>query len=306
MRPILGTCLRRARRAGLTSPLSSLQRFLASSTPPARHIKIDDEERQSLVLAATTTGRLSTHILRMILLTLVFLLVLALLLAYIIYKPPHLLIAFLQWKNPNVLWHVPLPSTSHVVALTIDDAPSDQTAKMLDLLKAYGAKATFFVIGSQISSYPALIQRMHHEGHEIGNHAWKDEPSTNLPLSELERQILEVESLIPANSRSAKYFRPGSGFFNRKMVNKVMEMGYRVVLGSIYPHDPQIHNPRMNAKHVLSMLRPGGIIIMHDRRSYSAEQLELILKGIATREWKAESLGGLLRIADETKMKKGA
>jgi peptidoglycan/xylan/chitin deacetylase (PgdA/CDA1 family) len=241
----------------------------------------------------------------MVLLTLLILLLVVLFLAYIIYKPPHLLISFLQWENPNVLWQVSLPSTSHIVALTIDDAPSDQTAKILDLLKFYGAKATFFVIGSQIASHPNLLQRMHDEGHEIGNHAWKDEPSISLPLSELERQILEVEALLPANSGSAKYFRPGSGIFNKKMVQKVMRMGYRVVLGSIYPHDPQIHSPKMNSKHVLSMLRPGGIIIMHDRRSYSAEQLELILKGMAGKEWKAESLGGLLKIGDDVNGKKG-
>lgn len=191
------------------------------------------------------------------------------------------------------------------MALTIDDAPSDQTAKMLDLLKVYSAKATFFVIGSQVAAHPDLLQRMHDEGHEIGNHAWKDEPSVSLPLSELERQIKEVESLVPSNPGSAKYFRPGSGFFNRKMVDRVVGLGYRVVLGSIYPHDPQIHNPVRNSKHVLSMLRPGGIIIMHDRRPYSAEQLELILRGMAGREWKAESLGGLLKIADAVEGKKG-
>lgn len=191
------------------------------------------------------------------------------------------------------------------MALTIDDAPSPQTAQILDLLKAYGAKATFFVIGSQIASHPDLVQRMHDEGHEIGNHAWRDEASISLPLSELERQILEVEALVPANAGTAKYFRPGSGFFSRRMVERVMELGYRVVLGSIYPHDAQIHNPERNARHVLSMLRPGGIIIMHDRRSYSAEQLEFVLRGIAARKWEAVSLGGLLSIADEVEGMKG-
>ena len=204
-----------------------------------------------------------------------------------------------------MLWQVALPSKSRVVALTIDDAPSDQTAQMLDLLKDYGAKATFFVIGSQIGAHPGLLRRMHDEGHEIGNHAWRDEASVSLPLSELERQIKEVESLVPPNAGGVKYFRPGSGFFNKKLVDRVMDLGYRVVLGSIYPHDPQIHNPVRNAKHVLSMLRPGGIIIMHDRRSYSAEQLKLILRGMAAKEWKAVSLGGLLEIAEKAKGRKG-
>lgn len=301
MRPVLGPLLRRARRTGLTSPFSLLQRLFTSSPAPPKHIKIDDEEQQSADSLFTTSQRPRPHILRMVLLALLSTLLLLLLLAYIIYKPPHLLISFLQWKNPNVLWHVPLPSKSRVVALTIDDAPSGETAKILDLLKVYGAKATFFVIGSQIAAHPDLLQRMHDEGHEIGNHAWRDEPSVSLPLSELERQIKEVESLIPPNPGSTKYFRPGSGIFNRKMVDGVMSLGYRVVLGSIYPHDPQIHNPVRNSRHVLSMLRPGGIIIMHDRRSYSAEQLELILRGMVVKEWKAESLGGLLKIAEKGK-----
>jgi peptidoglycan/xylan/chitin deacetylase (PgdA/CDA1 family) len=174
---------------------------------------------------------------------------------------------------------------------------------VLDLLKVYWAKATSFVIGSQIAAHPDLLQRMHDEGHEIGNHAWGDEPSVRLPLSEFERQIKEVEYLVPQNPGSAKHFRPGSRFFN-KIMDKIMSLGYRVVLGSIYPHDPQIHNLVRNSKHVLSMLRPGGIIIMHDRRPYSAEQSELILRGMAAKEWKAESLGGLLKIAEVVKGKK--
>lgn len=193
-----------------------------------------------------------------------------------------------------------------MVALTLDDAPSDQTSRMLDLLKSYNARATFFVIGSQIVAHPGLLQRMHDEGHEIGNHAWADEPSINLPLTELERQVKEVESLLPPNSPgSAKYFRPGSGFFSRKMVETVGTLGYRMVLGSIFPFDPQIHSARINSKYVLSRVRPGGVIIMHDRRDFSAEQLELVLEGLAAGDWKVESVGGLLGVAEDLKEKKG-
>lgn len=82
------------------------------------------------------------------------------------------------------------------------------------------------------------------------------------------------------------------------MVERATELGYRVVLGSIYPHDPQIHNARINANHVLSMARPGGIIIMHDRRSYSADEIELVLRGLKKRKFRVESLGGLLGVAE--------
>ncbi|KAA8576939.1 hypothetical protein EYC84_006972 [Monilinia fructicola] len=295
-------------RLSIGALIRRIQRFGSSSwsTPgQPKHVKIDDEERgvNSYDLPNRQQDRSPFTLMKMILLTLLALLSVVLLMGYIIYKPPKVVINYLQWKYPDVLFHIPLSNSHQVVALTIDDAPSGETARILDLLKIYDAKATFFVIGGQVASHPEIIQRIHNEGHELGNHAWADEPSISLPLSELERQIKEVEALLPANRPiagskvSPKYFRPGSGFFNGQMLGIARELGYRVALGSIYPHDPQIHNPRVNAKHVLSMARPGGIIIMHDRRSYSATQLELILGGLKKRKFRVESLGGLLGVA---------
>lgn len=304
---LCNTIIRRARRRhGIFSVWAWIYNQLKWSYTPARHVKIDDEERlldndQSPIPWKHNLIRIFV----MIILGLLALLILAVLIAYIIYKPPKIIIRFLQWNNPDVLFEVTLPSNQRVVALTLDDAPSSETAKILDLLKAYGAKATFFVIGSQIASHRDLLQRIQDEGHEMGNHAWADEPSIKLPLMELERQINEVEAMLPANADGAKYFRPGSGIFNRKMVEMVKSLGYKTVLGGIFPFDPQIHSPKTNAAHVLSMVRPGAIIIMHDRRSYSPKQLELVLKGLVSRGWNVESVGGLLRKADEITGRKG-
>ncbi|KAM3084035.1 hypothetical protein ACMFMG_001857 [Clarireedia jacksonii] len=301
MRLGIGALIRAIRRAAT--------RF---TTVPLKHIKIDDEESaaadHNYHLPLRSRPR-SLGTARMILLALLTLLFLVLLFAYIIYRPPKLVIDYLQWKYPDVLFHLKLPQSSRVIALTIDDAPSDETTRILDLLKIYNSKATFFVIGSQIASHPDLLRRIHDEGHELGNHAWADEPSVQLPLSELEHQIKEVEALLPPNRPttgskiSPKYFRPGSGFFSKKMVEMVRKMGYRVVLGSIYPHDPQIHYPKINAKHVLSMARPGGIIIMHDRRSYSAAEIELVLGGLKKKNYKVESIGGMISVLGTDKVR---
>ncbi|ATZ46271.1 hypothetical protein BCIN_01g08990 [Botrytis cinerea B05.10] len=286
-----------------------IQRYSTSSSwfapGPTKHVKIDDEERgvDSYDLPTRFHPQSSFHMIKMILLVLLALLFVVLLLGYTIYKPPQFVINYLRWKYPDVLFQIPLSHAHRVIALTIDDAPSEETSRILDLLKIYDSKATFFIIGSQVSAHPSLIQRIHDEGHELGNHAWADEPSISLPISELERQVKEVEDLLPPNRPISgskippKYFRPGSGFFNAQMLEKAKQWGYRVALGSIYPHDPQIHNARINAKHVLSMARPGGIIIMHDRRSYSAAEIELVLGGLKKRKYRVESLGGLLGVA---------
>ncbi|PMD16784.1 carbohydrate esterase family 4 protein [Hyaloscypha hepaticicola] len=241
----------------------------------------------------------------MLLFALLTLLIILLLLAYTIYKPPNFLINYLQSKYPSVIFQLPLSSNRKLLALTIDDAPSAYTSQILDLLKKYNAKATFFIIGSQIASYPDLLQRMHSEGHETGSHAWRDEPSLSLPLAELKLQIQELDGLLPKNGNGEKYFRPGSGVFSGAMVEMVRELGYRVVLGSVYPHDAQIRSAWWNARHVLGMVRSGAVVIMHDRRDYSVEQLERVLKGLMEGGWKVESLGGLLRVAEEERVRKG-
>jgi peptidoglycan/xylan/chitin deacetylase (PgdA/CDA1 family) len=245
----------------------------------------------------------------MLLLLLLTILILVLSLTYIIYKPPPFLITYIQRRYPEVIFHVPLPAGQKVVALTIDDAPSPYTPAILDILKKHNATATFFIIGSQLSSVPngkAIVQRIHKEGHDVGNHAFHDEPSISLPLAVLRSQILELDRELPENKSKGKWFRPGSGFFNHEILRLVNELGYRLVLGNVYPHDAQITRPGWNARHVLSGVRKGGdVVIMHDRRGYSVEQIELVLRGLGERGWRVVSLGELMRIQEESKEDKG-
>ncbi|PBP26023.1 chitooligosaccharide deacetylase [Diplocarpon rosae] len=297
----LNSLTRKLRRLGITDVWFAIytlsQRSFPGSPSIRKHIKIDDEESQcDAELLRTQHHPIYRAMIRLLYIVMPIVLLL-LSIAYIVYRPPNLVIRLLQWHNGNVIFHVPLSASQRVVALTIDDAPSSETRQILDLLRSHHAKATFFVIGSQVARYPGLVERIHAEGHELGNHAWTDDPSFQLPLSELERQIQDVESLLPANANGAKYFRPGSGWFTARMKERIERLGYRVALGSVYPHDPQIPKPRWNAWHVLSMVRPGSVVIVHDRRAYSAEQLRLILEGLGQRKFGVESLGGLLALA---------
>lgn len=301
MRARIRPFLRRVGRCGLIPNLSRLVRSYTQSEAPSRHIKIDDEEEQldDDISRPWTAALRSRRTMKLFLLGLLGILVLVFLVGYSVYKPPNFLIRYLQWKYPSVLFHVPLPSSKRVLALTLDDGPSRETPKILDLLKAYGATATFFVIGSHAQPNPTLMQRIHDEGHEIGNHMWRDEPTIKIPINELQTQLMRVEYELPPNEGGVKYFRPGSGIFSSKMVTAAAGLGYKTVLGSIFPFDPQIPYPGVNAAHVLSMARPGGIIIMHENRPWSADQLERVLKGLAERKWTVKSVGGLLQTAKE-------
>ncbi|KAL2756928.1 carbohydrate esterase family 4 protein [Sodiomyces alcalophilus JCM 7366] len=234
--------------------------------------------------------------------TLFTLLALVLLLAspfYVIYKPPALLLRYFQWKWPDVLWQV--DTTRKVVALTIDDAPSRHTAEIVQLLREHDARATFFVIGSQVPGREDVLGEVVRDGNELGNHAMRDAPSRSLADAELEHEIRAVRNVIrrvyaaedlpmPPN-----YFRPGSGFFSDRMRVLVDKLGYRLVLGSIYPHDPQISWWRVNANHILSMLRPGAIIICHDRRSWTIPMLRSVLPEIKRQGYDIVTVTELVR-----------
>jgi peptidoglycan/xylan/chitin deacetylase (PgdA/CDA1 family) len=217
---------------------------------------------------------------------------------YIVYKPPHLLIRYFAHRWPDVLWHV--PTAQKTIALTIDDAPSEHTAAILQVLKENDALATFFVIGGQVAGRTSELKDLVANGMELGNHAMHDEPSRSLAPQELAAQMNQVEGFIDRTYSSLelppppRYFRPGSGFFSASMRQQLREMGYRLVLGSVYPHDPQIPHPKANARHILSMVRPGSIIICHDRRGWTVPMLKKVLPELKRRGYRVTTVTGLL------------
>lgn len=218
---------------------------------------------------------------------------------YAIYKPPAFLIRYFQYRWPDVLWRA--STSSKIVALTIDDGPSVYTEEIMQILKANNATATFFIIGSQVAGHEQMLQDLIRNGNELGNHAMHDEPSRSLGDTTLIEQIHSVEGLLNEAYAAVnvepppKYFRPGSGFFSESMRQMLGRLGYRMVLGSIYPHDPQIPYWRINARHILSMLRPGGIIICHDRRRWTAPMLRRALPEIRRRGYRIVTITELLR-----------
>ncbi|KAI1498859.1 polysaccharide deacetylase [Biscogniauxia marginata] len=218
---------------------------------------------------------------------------------YVIYKPPRMLIRYFERRWPDVLWEV--QTDKKLVALTIDDAPSEHTEEILGVLNGFGATATFFVIGGQVAGREEMLADIVRSGSELGNHAMHDEPSRALSDDELTLQIEKVRDKIRAayetgeRAMPPQYFRPGSGFFSDRMRKLVDKLGYRLVLGSIYPHDPQINWPSINARHILSMIRPGGIIVCHDRRSWTAPMLRKVLKQLRKDGYRAVSLTELLK-----------
>ena len=89
-----------------------------------------------------------------------------------------------------------MPTPNKIIALTIDDAPSEYTRGILEVLKENEATATFFVIGGQVHGRERILEDMVNSGMELGNHAMHDEPSRSLSPTQLGSEMREVEGSI--------------------------------------------------------------------------------------------------------------
>jgi peptidoglycan-N-acetylglucosamine deacetylase len=193
---------------------------------------------------------------------------------------------FWHWVEENtaeeVIYFVPLPPEKKLIALTIDDGPHPEvTPLILATLREYDVRATFFVVGDHVPGNEALLTQMVAEGHELGNHLLRIEPSINKTPAEFEAELVATDKLLRQFTPQVRWFRPGSGWYNQTMLNSLRQYGYTAVLGSIYPYDAQIIGSDFAndlatdfiVDYILRRAQPGRIIILHDG---FAERLQVV------------------------------
>ena len=145
---------------------------------------------------------------------------------------PGPVVRWLSRRFPDVLFHQRSPAP--LVALSFDDSPhATLTPRILDVLAAHDARATFFMIGEHVAGNEEVVRRLVAEGHELGNHMMSDAPSARLPAAEFERQLLQTHELL-APFGPVRWFRPGHGWFNRRMLDQIHRHGYRCAMASAY------------------------------------------------------------------------
>jgi peptidoglycan-N-acetylglucosamine deacetylase len=162
-----------------------------------------------------------------------------------------------------------------VVALSIDDGPAAATAEILELLAEHEARATFFVIGEQVRQHPELTRQILAQGHELGHHMMRDEPSIRLAPGEFLDDFQALDSIL-AGYGGSRLFRPGSGWHNQRMVDAAASYGYRTVLGSVYPFDAQLPFPRLARWYIRRNMEPGSILVLHDGAERGARTVAVL------------------------------
>jgi peptidoglycan/xylan/chitin deacetylase (PgdA/CDA1 family) len=153
------------------------------------------------------------------------------------------------------------------VALTFDDGPDPEvTPRVLDMLDAAGARASFFCIGRRAAAHPALVREIIQRGHSVENHTY-DHPNAFACYSPagMRRQIVQAQDvLVQAAGRAPRLFRAPAGLRNPLLEPILARLGLSLASWSRRGFDTVERNPMRVAARLARNLRPGEIVLLHD------------------------------------------
>ncbi|MEM9400087.1 MAG: polysaccharide deacetylase family protein [Verrucomicrobiota bacterium] len=188
-----------------------------------------------------------------------------------------------------------------VVALTFDDGPHPvNTQRLLDILQKENAKATFYMVGPNIQSYPSLAQRAVNEGHEIGNHTWNHANLTRMTDQQVIEDIDKTDDVI--NKVTGIYpstFRAPYGAMTRSQRLWVYERYKRpTIFWTIDPRDWAYPDIQQMTQHIISRASSGDIILLHDIHATTVDAVPGIIKGLKEKGLKFVTVSQLMSIAE--------
>ena len=157
------------------------------------------------------------------------------------------------------------------VALTFDDGPSGRfTRRLLTGLQERDAKATFLLCGYRLEIYPELAKRIVAEGHEIGLHGYSHKDMAKLSRRELTREIKDTVALLPQGCEPV-FLRPPGGSESSLVSAVAAEMGLALLNWSVDPRDWAVHDAAVVETAVISQVRSGDVILLHDLSDSSVD-----------------------------------
>lgn len=184
--------------------------------------------------------------------------------SYLLDKDAELYKAYFEKKNRKV------------VALTFDDGPNSTTTNQaLDTLSKYGIKATFFVLGKNVSGNEEILKRMKADGHVIGNHSWSHPVLSKLSLDDAKKQITDTEdALTKVLGSSSKLMRPPYGAITDDIRNS-LDLSF--IMWNVDSLDWKSKNEAAILTEIQREVKNGSIILMHDIHAETVHALPKVI-----------------------------
>lgn len=185
------------------------------------------------------------------------------------------------------------------IAMTFDDGPEPKlTPKLLDLLKAKGIKATFFVVGQNAADYPDVLKRAISEGHEIGNHSWSHPNFAKMSDGAVTNELQKThDAILQATGVKPTLLRPPYGSITKREREWIHDrFGYKIILWDVDPLDWKYRNPAHVESEILKQTRHGSIILSHDIHATTVEAMPATFDALLAKGYKFVTVSELLAL----------
>lgn len=188
--------------------------------------------------------------------------------------------------------------TEKKIALTFDDGPSVYTPEVLELLKKYNAKATFFCIGKNIETHPDILQKVIDEGHLVGNHSYSHSKFFDFyNAKKIADELQKTDALLEKfTSKKIKFFRPPYGVTTPSIRRALKVTGHKTIGWNIRSLDGGLKNEELILNRIKKRVSPGGIVLLHDTAPHSVLVLEQFLRFLQKNNYQVVSIEELLNL----------
>jgi len=220
-------------------------------------------------------------------------------LLFTVYAVISFVLAFLPCTN----FHHPVicrgKKDSGSVSLTFDDGPDPvKTPAILEILRKYDVKATFFCIGRKLTGNEIILKQMNDEGHLVGNHSMTHSVWSGFFSSgRIRSELLATDQLIKnITGKTPLFFRPPFGVLNPMIHSALKNMHWATICWSVRSLDTRNTDPQKIKTRIIRHLHPGAIILLHDHTPFSGNNLDELLAAIRNAGYAIVPLDKLLKL----------
>ena len=195
-------------------------------------------------------------------------------------------------NNPSKLPIFRVNTEEKEVALTFDInwAEEDHLDEILQILKKYDAKGTFFIMGGWVNytdDNKEKLKNIYNDGHEIGNHSYIHPNFMNITEERMNDELKKTEDIIYETiGYNTKLFRFPSGSYNEKALNYVMSKGYKCIQWDVDSVDWKQAGADVEYNRVMKNVKEGSILLFHNNAKYTPENLDRIINKLTGEGYK--------------------
>ncbi|MDO4325110.1 MAG: polysaccharide deacetylase family protein [bacterium] len=189
--------------------------------------------------------------------------------------------------------------TKPMIALTFDDGPYAPVGdRIMDVMKQYNSRCTFFVVGERVPYYTTEMKRMADEGFEIANHTQNHKYLHKLSAAQIQQQVSQCNATVASvTGVTPTLMRLPGGNKNSTVLANV---GMPIILWNLDTKDWSHRNTQKTIDSVLGNVKDGDIVLMHELYTSTAAAVETMVPKLIERGYQLVTVSELIQYKGKT------